>query len=334
MSLDRLTLAAYLQEIEPRIVGRRIEKVRPHGKSALRVELSTRDALYLDVSRPLSGLWLLSRACGVPDDPRDVEGPSRTSALLFKKHLEGTRIDRLTSDRSRTITLVTSRATVSLQLSGAADAALVVDVEVLAHFGAGQRPPAVEQPGGSVPDGDAVRFVREILSSPRESQRQTLNTLDAGLLPLLKRWPASEAAIHRLAAILNDSAPRAPFLSPAPGDDATNAAASPMLMAFEPDGVSQAQPDFRVAAERLYTALRRADLFRDRLQSRVARSRAEVSRLSRLKAALERDRGRWPEPADLRRHAEALLAAPTDRPGLPRGRDTTVITIPDPRGEA
>ncbi|MEO8362732.1 MAG: hypothetical protein ABI672_22090, partial [Vicinamibacteria bacterium] len=334
MSLDRITLAAYAQEIEPRIKGRRIEKVRPHGKSALRIELSTRDALYLDVSRSLAGLWLLSRTGHVPDDPRDVEGPSRTSALLFKKHLEGARIDRLTSDASRTLTLVTSRATVILETSGAADAALMVDADVLAHFGAGERPSAGKQPGRSVLDGDAARFVLAIASAPRESQRQLLNTLDPGLLPILRRWPVSESAIQRLAAILRDGSLSAPFLSPAPADDATHTAAPPMLMAFEPDGASQAQPDFLMAGERLYVALRRADLFRDRLQSRMAKARAEVSRLSRLKAALERDRGRWPEPAELRRQAEALLAAPTDRAELPRGRDAVVIAIPDPRGEA
>lgn len=50
-SLDSLSLDAYLREIAPRVRGRRIEKVRPHGKASLRAELSSREILFLDVSR-------------------------------------------------------------------------------------------------------------------------------------------------------------------------------------------------------------------------------------------------------------------------------------------
>src|SRR6185369_9737422 len=152
MSLDRHALDAYLHEITPRVLGRRIEKVRPHGKWSLRLELSTRDVLFIDVSRMIAGVWLTTRKDGMPDDPRDVEGPSRTAALLFKKHLEGTRIDELSATPGRILTLRTSRADVQLRPFGAPGATLFLDAHAIAHFGAGDHvlpesdPPVPEAP--------------------------------------------------------------------------------------------------------------------------------------------------------------------------------------------
>ena len=126
MTLDRLALAAYFREIEPRVLGRRIEKVRPHGRAALKLELSSRDVMFVDVSRSIAGFWLLGRNGGVPADARDVIGPSRTAALLFKKHLEGMRIEGLEGSPERLLSSTTSRAAVLLRAHGAPGASLVI----------------------------------------------------------------------------------------------------------------------------------------------------------------------------------------------------------------
>ena len=284
MSLDRLSLDACVHEIAARVVGRRIEKLRPHGKASLRLELSSRDLLFMDVSRTVAGLWLLAREGAVPNDPRDVEGPSRTAALLFKKHLEGTRIEALTASPTPILTLRTSRADVLLRPWGAAGATLIVEGEPIAHFGTGEQVRNDEQPSAS----------------------------------LRGQPPASH--------------PVRAHLTPPPGDDAANAAKPPRLVPFEPDGESLPFPDFTSAGARLYVLHRRADLFRQRAQAILSRAKAEVSRLTRLKAALERDRGRWPDPSRLRQHAEALLAAPPDlAPAISGGRDVIALSIPDPR---
>lgn len=128
------------------------------------------------------------------------------------------------------------------------------------------------------------------------------------------------------------TAPPHPHLTPPPTDDATNAAKPPRLTPFKPEAESTAFENFTTAATTLYLSLRRADLFRERAQSLLSRAKSELTRLTRLKAALERDRGRWPDPAELRHHAEALLAAPPDlAPPLSGGRDVIPLSIPDPR---
>ena len=123
-----------------------------------------------------------------------------------------------------------------------------------------------------------------------------------------------------------------PHITPPPATDAANAAKPPRLTPFEPETESLPFENFTTAAATLYVSLRRADLFRERSQSLLSRAKSELSRLTRLKAALERDRGRWPDPAELRHHAEALLAAPPDLgPPLSGGRDLLTLSIPDPR---
>ncbi|MEO8500751.1 MAG: NFACT RNA binding domain-containing protein [Vicinamibacteria bacterium] len=291
--------------------------------------------LFIDVSRAAAGVWLLTRADVVPADSREVLGPSRSSALLFKKHLEGARIEAMSSTSTRLIALRTSRGEVWVRPFGAPGATLVVDGAPIAHFGQGDR--VVSAGAGSPPEADpdpslVARLVAEVRATARDARRLHLGDRDPGLLPLLRAWPESDATAARLAAVLSgDGAPQ-PFLAPPPGDDARNADSPPVLVPFEPDGDSVGAPDFTSAAGQLYVIQRRADLFRARAQSRLARAKAETARLSRLKAALDRDRGRWPDPAALRHHAEALLAAP---PGVAfdpsGGRDLVTVEIPDPR---
>lgn len=334
MTLDRLSLAALFAEMGPRVSGRRIEKVRPHGRQAIRMELSTRDALLLDVSRGLAGLWLLPRGFPLPADARDVEGPSRTATLLFKKHLEGARIDALTVTPGRVQGLATTRAAVFLRPSGVAGASLLVDGEAIAHFGGGERVFSIPADGfvdAAAGTLDAVRH-----AGP-DRRREILATEDPGLQPLLRRWPVSSGGQTRLAEVCAGRGPAAPFLSPPPGDDAANAQTPPALLPFEPDGAAVRDADFIAASARLYVAARRADLFREHVQGRRVRAKAEVARLGRLAAALERDRGRWPDPERLRLQAEALLAAP---PGLespraggdPARGESVGLAVPDPRG--
>ena len=336
MSLDRIALHAYFRAIEPRVVGRRIEKVRPHGTSALRIELSSRDTLFVDVSRGLAGFWLLSRATALPADSRDVEGPSRTAALLFKKHLEGSRIESLTETPARLQSFATARATLHLRPYGNPGASLVREDALSAHFGAGE--PVLSSPADACGEpgfeiGEALDFTARVLAASPDERRLIVASRDPGLLPLLRRWPESDDARRRLAATLSQPGAARPFLSPPLADDAANAAAPPALVPFEPDGPCAPGVDFAAAAEEMYKALRRADLFRSVIQSRLARAKAEVARRLRLKAALVRDSARWPDPLELRRQAEALLAAPmSDFQSAPGGApDVVVVSLPDPR---
>lgn len=208
-----------------------------------------------------------------------MEGPSRPAALLFKKHLEGARIEELSASPDRVVTLRAAHARVLLRPWGAPGATLVIEDEAIAHFGAGEGVRSDEPEAASAAD------------------------------PVAR-----------------------PFLTPIPFDDAANAATPPRLVATRPNRESVEFPDFTSAAARLYVLLRRADLFRDRARSVLSRAKSETARLARLKSALERDRGRWPDPAELRRHAEALLAAPPGlAPALSKGRDVAVLSLPDPR---
>ena len=125
MSLDRITQGACLGEIEGRVSGRRIERVRPHGPSALQVVLWTWEAWCNVVSRSVGGLWQLTRTDLLPRDDREVEGASRPAALLFKKHLEGARIDAVRGADTRFIALMTSRARVLVRPFGSPGATLL-----------------------------------------------------------------------------------------------------------------------------------------------------------------------------------------------------------------
>lgn len=292
----------------------------------------------LDVSRSLAGFWLLTRSDRLPNDARDVEGPSRTAALLFKKHLEGARLEAVRSESTRILTLLTAKSRVILRAWGSPGATLVIDGQRVAHFGSGEpaasdRVPPVEP---AVPDLKAAGdLVGAVASAPREDRRALLTGLEPGLLPLIRVWPGSEGAKARLASVLSGDARPRPFLAPPPGDDAANVQGPVQLVPFEPDGPSVAAPDFVEAGARLYVALRRADLFGSRLQARLARAKSEVARLGRLKEGLDRDRGRWPDPALLRHQAEALLSVPGGSPpkeaAVGGTRDALVITLQDPR---
>lgn len=339
MTLDRLSLRACWSEIGPLVAGRRIEKVRPHGRAALRLELSSRDALFIDVSRFLSGMWLVGRSAALPVDSRTVRGPSRTAALLFKKHLEGTRIIGLLEPHDQFQGLMASRATVLMRTDDGPGASLVMEGAVVAHFGEGCEvgPLPIETGVEKVIDPvAALGLIDETSRATREGRWVILSARDPGLRPLLRRWPVSDPARLGLAEVLSGQSAPTPHLVPILSDDASNAEASPMVVPFEPDAPAQRESSFAAAASRLYVTLRRVDLFRDQARSRLAQARSEAARLSRLKAALERDRGLWPDPSELRLRAEALLAAPpgsvvtNDPDQAGSGREAS-ISLPDPR---
>lgn len=344
MSLDRLTLRACFDEIRPRLGGRRVEKVRPHGPSSLKLELSSRELLFLDVSRPLCGFFLLPRTARLPPDSREAQGPSRSSALLFKKHLEGARIHDLRLTPAGTSSLLTSGGEILLRTHASPAASLIVEASAIALFGSGER--VVEEsenpPGPTVAQdlATAWRLVREAGQASLADRRALVAARDPGLLPLLKVWPSSEAGQRRLAEVIAGVSPAAAFLSPPPGDDAANGERPPRLLPFEPDEASAPAADFFEAAARFYLIRRRAELFVERTRSDIAAAKNEVARLTRLKAALERDRGRWPDPAELRRQGEALLAAPAPSDGRdPDGKNAAApgpggsvpVLVPDPR---
>lgn len=312
MSLDRLTLGSLFPEALARVSGRRIEKVRPHGPWSLRLELSSRDTLFLDVSGGAAGIWFLPRAARLPADSREPAGPSRTAALLFKKHLEGGRIERLEWAPDRTQTLHTARSVARVRPSGASGASLFLGEESVAHFGGGTH---VSAPllGVHVLDlASATEFIRRIADLPRDEARARLAAADPGLLPLLRNWPREAEEQTRFAEVLSGQRAAVAHIASPAADDAAAAAKPPSLLPFRPHAAGLACETFLAAAAEVYVARRRGSLFRESAQSISSGARAEVLRLRRLVEGLERDRGRWPDPARLRAQAEALLAAPPE----------------------
>ena len=326
MSLDRLTLRALYREITERVAGRRIDRVRSHGPSAITFELSSRQVLVSDVSRSAAGFWLVERG-KLPADDRAVEGPSRNALLLFRKHLEGERIADVATADDRAGLLRCGPFRIRVQPYGGPGATLSETDAPMAHFGAAVV--ATTASGALEPfqEAEAADFVRGLASASLDERRARVAARDPGLLPLLRFWPASDAATDRLIALLRGSRPE-PFLVEV-ADDASHTERPPGLLPFEPDRDSTRASDFVAGSSALYLALRRAALFQVRRQALASRARSECAKYERLTAALDRDRGRWPDPEELRRQAEALLAI-EEREGATRV-SPEILRVADPR---
>ena len=334
MSLDRLTLTALIQVFAGRVVGKRIDRVRPHGARALRFDLSSRDALFIDVSREASGVWLVP-AKDAPKDSREAEGPSRNAALLFRKHLEGHRINSLATDPTRCITVSAGPLRCRVRPhSGPGATLFAADGARIAHFGSfgaaedGTVEGPVHDATITVDQGGVATFLEELASLEPEVRRVALAARDPGLLPLLKCFPATARVRQSLADIVAWKRPVEIGIIGL-GDDAGNADRFPCLVPWPSEtGIPGPARALDIAA-RFYVAVRRAILFKERRQATRTRLRADLVRLRRLSVALDKDRERWPDPDALRRGAEALLSSP--RAGdLPEGNATT-IRVRDPR---
>ena len=136
--MDAVTLDHLLREIGPLVRGRAVRRVRAAGGTALLLE-ADRSVLWLDVGRETSGVYapgrpeaerLRAAAPGAPD------ARSRQALLLFKKHLEGRRLDaprRVAGERAVVIDL--GPATLWLRLARPAVVTLAVDGVPIAGFG-------------------------------------------------------------------------------------------------------------------------------------------------------------------------------------------------------
>lgn len=314
--LDVVTLAALTREISDRVKGRRIERVRSHGPSCLRLDLSKHEWLALDVG-PLPGLWWMSKETRIPNDEREPAGSSKTATLLFRKYLDGARIESVTCSDDRVIVLAARNVRVFLRPHGGAVASLYSDTSHLASFGAQAPCPAgrLEQPVLSRFDRPSLAIAS---SSPDLATRKAaLETICRGLVPLGAIWPENEAAReHAIDVCAGDLLPE-PWLALEKG--------GLRLAPFSFQGASL-RASFTDAAELLYAHLKEEALFQERHRALREKARAHCDRLERLRAGLERDRSRWPDPALLRHRAEALLAS-----GL-RDAPNAEVTVTDPRG--
>src|SRR5262245_30916710 len=136
--MDAVTLDHLLGEILPRVRGSVVRRARAAGSTALLLEVQ-RSVLWLDVGRETSGLYPLDRTAAerlrkAADGPPDAR--SRHGLLLFKKHLEGRRLEglrRIAGERA--VEIDAGPVRLWLRLARPAVVSLAVEGEPVAGFG-------------------------------------------------------------------------------------------------------------------------------------------------------------------------------------------------------
>lgn len=322
--MDAVTLDALLAEVAPRIVGRRLGRVRLAGPQAVRVELPGREELWLwwEAGRAAPGPYLLNRAelrRHPPVRESDVSGRTRHALLLVRKHLEGARVTALRRiPGERWLELEAGVCRLLLRIGGAAPAlTIAVGDAPLAHIGEGGAawPAPVAAPGRDWNRVDPVSVAAAVAAAVAGggSGVRAVLALCPGLGPRLARFvaeaPGGFPALRRQL-----EAARPSLFLPVPGaacDDAALSAGdavqllpAPLLPGREP--VHSAT--WREATASYLELRLRGARFVSARQARLAEVRARSRRLARLEAHLQQDLRTLPDEPELRRHAEALLA--------------------------
>jgi hypothetical protein len=340
--LDAVGIDALLDELRPLLSGRRLDRPRACGRDAICFRLPRAALLRLDAGRGRAGVYLLEAdeaaslpaprprsdgagggAAGLPSGVPILEPSPRTrqALLLIRKHAEGRRIAGLARvPGRRTVLFDLGSCVLALRLSGLPSLALAVEGALLATLGEGPPPWPPEPLPQSEWDVVAVSAVSEAAGEARsrglDPWRGVLSVCP-GLGPLLARLTdGSPASFEALRSRLRSPAPR--LLAPAPPADWTDRAlaepASLALAAIDPGPAAHGRvvleaPSWRSAVALFLSGRLRGDAFGAARQRASADAAREVRRLERLLARLEEDRHGVPEPALLRRQAEALLAA-------------------------
>jgi hypothetical protein len=336
--VDALTLDGLLAEIRPLLLGRTIARVRAAEAQAVLLEpAGPRDPrLWLDAGRATGGLFALTREqAKAAADEGAMSGRERQALLLLRKHLEGRRVSGLRRVAGeRTVLLEAGEAVVALRLSGSPALTLAVAGEAVSTAGAEPAWPVADSPGRAwdrVDAGVVARAVEEARSSGAPAARAVLEACPE-LGPLLAR-AAAERGPDGFAALrdrLRD--PRPVLLAPAPldqCDDADLVPADALALApvtiDRPGRVALPQPSWTDAAAAFLRARLRGRRFEARRRELGGAAARETRRLSRLLGHLEDDRAGLPAAGDLRRQAEALLAA-----GRMEASGAGEVDVPDP----
>jgi hypothetical protein len=329
--VDALTLDGLIGEIRSLVIGRHVARVRAAEAQAVLLEVSgARDLrLWLDAGRAAGGLYALTRdQARAAQDESALAGRARQALLLFRKHLEGRRLVSLRRvPGARVVVLEAGESALALGLSASPALTLAVDGAAIAAVGDG--PPG--WPVGEAPERewdvlDAGLIARALAEAAHTGGSPVRAVLEAcpGLGPHLARAVA-ESGPHGFAALRESWRDPRPFLrAPAPlegCDDAQLAGAD--ALALLPAPVARAgrvllpQPSWTAAAAAFLEAHLRGRRFEVRRRTLVEAAARDARRLERLLAHLEQDLAGLPAAGDLRRQAEALLAAgwPSDAPG-------------------
>lgn len=336
-------LDGLLAELRPVLVGAHLGRIRIAGPEAVAFEVSRprRSRLWLDAGRGTAGLYHLTaeearalEALAV----REPAGRTRQLLLLARKHLEGARVSdlrRIPGDR--VVVLETSSARLVLRLSGPGPAlALVVGDEEIASAGSAAPawPLVPARPEREWLQVDVDRLLAETAERAADdpgAQRRALLRECPVLGPALARALVRSGSATALRRALASPAPLVLARRPpeeVPDRDLAEAGAvtlSPVLLSPE-EGIPNRYPSWRDAAAAFLRARLRGAAFQAEHSRRLEAAKREGRRLRQLVTRLEGDRAGLPEAADLRHHAEALLAHPGH---LPPGQEQAVL--PDPR---
>jgi hypothetical protein len=322
--VDAVTLDGLLGELRPALVGRHLGRVRVSGPHAVCFEVGgERSRLWLEAGRGLAGPYWLERAetgrlAELDGGEQAAGGRMRQALLLFRKHAVGGRVTALRRVAGeRVVVLEAGDAALVLRLSGPAPAlTLAVSGEALATVGDG--PPAWPVPE---PDPardwdrvDAALVARAVDHADGAPLRAVLAVAPA-LGPTLARLVLAGGGLDELRARLRAARPT--LVAPAPAAEWTDAALASEkatqllpLAPQDPQGVVISPATWTAAAALFLAARLRGQAFASRRRHALDEARRRLRRLVQLQAHLEGDLARMPAAPELRRKAEALLAAP------------------------
>jgi len=322
--VDALSLDGLLAEVRPLVLGRHVTRVRGAEARGVVLELSGRRDLRLwwDAGRGTAGLYALTRdqARGAQDEAT-LAGRSRQAVLLLRKHLEGRRVTGLRRVAGeRTVVLEAGEVEMALRLSACPALTLAVRGEPAATVGDG--PPAWPVPADAAPrewdrvDAAAVEDAAAAARRAGSSAVRAVLDVCPGLGPALARLVADGGG--RAFATLRDRLrqPRPVLMAPAAlerCDDADLVAAEALALAptpIERPGLAALpQPSWTAAAALFLGARLRGQRFAREQRAVLDAALREARRLAQLLAHLEGDLRGLPVAGELRRQAEALLAA-------------------------
>lgn len=324
--MDAVTLDGVVGELRPRLVGRYLTRPRLASPTAVSFEVSGEksDRLWLDVSRATAGLYRVAKdalprlqalAAG------DEGGRARQFLLHARKHADGLRVrDVRRVAGERMVVLDASGLLLVLALQAAPALALIVGGGVLSTLGDGAVPWPLpedhpEREWDRVDAALVAASVRDARTLGRSATRAVLAQcpgLSPALVHLLDETPGS---FDRLRASLRSARPTLVVpASSGPWHDRDLAGKGAMALLPGPlagllakDLVHPAS--WLEAAATFLEARLRGQHFEALHKHALGEVRRELRRLTQLEAHLARDLASLPDESELRRDAEALLAA-------------------------
>ncbi len=336
--MDAVTLDGLLAELQPLLVGRHFARPRLVSAGAVAFETSgsREHRVWLDAERHTSGIYRLTReeakSLEALSDGREPPGRARQLLLHLRKHLDGARVTGLRRIAGeRLVILETGEGLLVLRLSGAAPVlSFVREGEVLGSLGDG--PPAWPLPDPA-PEREWDRIDPVLVEAAAgEGGLRTRAILNAcpGLGPALAReLDGTALSFEALRARL--AHPRPTVLATGPPESWHDAdlAASPAILLPIPAArsplVALNPSSWAEAAALFLRARRRGAAFERRRRGALEEVRRRIRKHVQLVAHLERDRGRFPDEAELRRDGEALLAS-----GQALAPGASEVTLADP----